>query len=169
MRLPFVNRAAQHVIGTMANVTAGTRYATPAWDVIAMDVDARDVEGKPTDKHFRLLADVHVDFAGIRHWLKRGFQWNGADIPGLFQWLLGVNRYDPRVALASAFHDDWCNKANAGILLRAIGDAMFVSLLMQITFNGRDLDGVGTARAIYMYTGVRAYSAWRFMRGMVAR
>ena len=162
MRLSPIHPTASHVLGMTANVDARNDYGGHTRDVIALDVDAED------GKCFRLLSDLRADFGGVKRELRAGFRWNGADIPRLWQWMLGVDRYDPRVAIASAFHDDECNKANARRGLRVIGDAIFVSLLMPIAYNGQELDGVGITRAFYLYLGVRTYSLWRFVRRAVA-
>lgn len=164
----LLHREARPIMGATADVVAGYRFSHPVQDAICLDVDARDRDGNPTDKCFRLLSDVSIRFGDHIWVLRRGFQWNGADIPRFWQWVLGIDQHDPRVALASAFHDDVCNKANEGHMLRVVGDAIFVSLLMPIYFNGRAMPGVGTWRAIAMYAGVRAYSVWRFVRKQLA-
>jgi len=153
------------IIRVMANVTAGERYRNPVSDAILLDVLADD------DKFFRTLAPLHCHF-GAQQWDlnggRAGFRWNGADLPRAFEWLVcmltGFSRYHPRLALATAFHDDACNEANAGRVPRVIGDAIFISLLMPIAFNGRELPGIGAARAALLYAGVRAYSAWLFVQ-----
>lgn len=159
----LLHTEARQLLGTTADVVAGYRFSHPSQDAICLDIDPRDRDGQPIGKSFRLLCDVSVR-CGYQTWiLRRGYQWNGADIPRFWQFLLGVDRYDPRAALASAFHDQVCEAANQGHVLRVVGDAIFISLLMPITFNGRLLPGVGKWRAIAMYAGVRLYSVWRYL------
>jgi hypothetical protein len=156
----LINRDASRIIRAKASVVAGQRYYPPTSDAIALDVVAKD------GKYFRTLVDITIRYGSHDWLLRKGFRWNGADIPRVLGWLfalLGVTQYDPRVALASGFHDDVCNQANKGKVMRVIGDAIFVTLLMPISFNGKSLDGVGQVRAALMYAGVRAYSMWRWL------
>lgn len=115
------------------------------------------------EKPFRVRNEITACFAEHNWHLPSGFSWNGADIPWLWQWALRVSRFDPRVALASAFHDDMCHRLKSENVQRVIGDALFVSLLMPIHFNGRTLPGIGPRKAAAMYLGVRAYSGLAFV------
>lgn len=151
----MIHRKAKATLNTTAAVVAGCR------DAIAVDIDADD------GKCFRALTDIRANFGSHNWTLRRGKRWNGADIPRLGQALLGVSQHDPRVVLASGFHDDVCEQANQGKVMRVIGDAIFVALLMPIEFNGKELDGVGTLRAVTMYAGVRAYSVYVFLKRLI--
>lgn len=127
------------------------------------------------DEHKRWITTARIEcwFAGHSWVLDRGYKFNGADIPRVFQVLLGIDRYDPRVAMAAGFHDSVCEMVAADNVQRVIGDAIFVSLLMPIRFNGKPVKGIGPWRATLMYLGVRAYSGarfcWRYLIGRPVR
>lgn len=152
MRL--VNPESKRIINEVATVTA-THRGKPIDLCVCLDL-------KNDDKYFRTICEIKVEFAGREWALGRDFQWNGADIPRVWQFILGLGRYDPRLALASGFHDDVCNQVAADNVQRVVGDAIFVSLLMPIRFNGTKLPGIGPWRAALAYAGVRCYSGWRF-------
>ena len=124
-------------------------------------------------KYLHARCDIAACIGEQVYMLRFGFNWNGADIPRWIEWLVcllcGLSRFDPRLAIATGFHDDLCAKANAGNGLRAIADAVFITLLMPIEFNDHRLTGIGKWRAVVLYLGVRSYSIYRFAKMIVRR
>lgn len=109
-----------------------------------------------TSKPFYTNCPIYVNFGPTMSCeLTTAYQWNGADIPRFFWSLLGTNPDDPRSLLASGFHDHGCEDPR---IPQVIADAVFVTLLGPIRFNGERLPGLGWLRSKLMYVAVRAYS-----------
>jgi hypothetical protein len=148
------------ILNEMAVVTA-TKRGKRLDDFISINPKAKE------EKYFKTKCAVHAKFAGHDWKLNEGFSWNGADIPRLLEWLIclitGLTRFDPRLAIATGFHDSICNALNAANVQRVIGDAIFISLLMDIELNGERVDGIGSWRATVLYLGVRFYSGLEFI------
>lgn len=151
----LVNPNARRILNEVAIITSKTDGK--------LDDDCIVLNLKSKTKSWRTRCYIQADFGGHTWVLDKTFAWDGASIPCFWQRLLGISRYDPRVALASAFHDDMCNQLGADNVQRVIGDAIFISLLMPIRFNGKRLPGLGPRMATLLYCGVRLYSGWRFV------
>jgi hypothetical protein len=125
-------------------------------DVVGVDPSAA--------KPYRTRCEIRVTQGESESWLPAGYHWNGADIPKLFWAILGVCQYDPRVLIASGFHD---RGTESVVTPQTKADSDFITLLRPIVFNGKVVQGVGEWRAIAMYAAVRAYSM--FIRGRKRR
>lgn len=152
----IVNPNARRILNEVAIVTAKRNGL--------LDDDAIVLNLKSKTKQWKTRCRIEADFGNNTWVLDPDFRWDGASIPCFWQRLLGISRYDPRVALASAFHDDICNRIGAHNAQRVVGDAIFISLLMPIKFNGKLLPGVGPWMAVILYAGVRLYSGCRFAK-----
>jgi hypothetical protein len=137
--------------------------AVSGYAIVTADMGINEVIGvdpSNAEKPFRTRCEIRVTFGESLSWLPAGYSWNGADVPRLFWTILGVCQYDPRVLLASAFHDRGCESV---IVPQVRADADFITFLRPIVFNGVPMKGIGEWRAVLMYAAVRFYSM--FCRG----
>lgn len=137
--------------------------AVAGYAIVEADLGIAEVIGvdpSNTAKPFRTRCAVRAKFGEAEAWLPGGYQWNAADIARIFWTPLGVCQYDPRVLIASGFHDRGCESV---VTPQEIADATFIALLRPIVFNGKIIEGVGWWRAALMYAAVRLYSM--FIRG----
>lgn len=136
--------AGEDAVSGYAEVTADL----PIYEVIGTDPSN-------SEKPFRTRCEIRVTLGESESWLPAGYQWNGADIPAVFWGILGVCQYDPRVLIASGFHD---RGTESVITPQVKADADFITLLRPIIFNGKVIKGIGEWRAVLMYAAVRFYS-----------
>jgi hypothetical protein len=81
----------------------------------------------------------------------KGYEFDGASIPRLIRWAPGYQRVG-RHLWAATIHDWICDHPEKGAS-RAIGDAVFVTLLLDT--------GVERRQSRWMYRAVRLWSAFR--------
>lgn len=98
---------------------------------------------------------IHLKLGKYTADLRTSYYWNGANLPKITWSLLGLNPLDPRIALASGFHDDGCEDDEVP---QVLADAIFVALLGPIEFNGIRLEGISKFEQVCCYVGVRFYS-----------
>lgn len=108
-----------------------------------------------SDKPFYAKCRIMANLGGSFSWLHAGYRWNGADEPRAFWSVWGVTPTDPRVVLASGFHDQGTEDENTP---QVLADAMFISLLGNVHFNDVLLPGINWFQQFVFYTGVRFYS-----------
>jgi hypothetical protein len=91
-----------------------------------------------------------------------GTEFDGPSIPRIFWSLVGFSPLDDDTLLASCAHDWICEHDDE--MPRVMGDALFVSAMGPIVFNGEVRKGVPKWRRRAMYLAVRLWTTfvqWR--------
>lgn len=108
----------------------------------------------PVKEQWRVLTkDLKVKYKGKTYTIPKGFEWDGASIPKLFQGLLPKHgmKYDR----GACIHDWFCNIADALLRTKEFKESRkFADVLFNEVMK---LDQVKFYRRIPIYTSVRSY------------
>jgi hypothetical protein len=106
------------------------------------------------------VTDGWIKFRYGKHQLEvpSGTEFDGPSIPRIFWGIVGLSPLDDDALLASCAHDWVCD--NPDEMPRVMGDALFVSCLGPIIFNGESHKGVRKCRRRAMYLAVRGWTTY---------
>lgn len=108
-----------------------------------------------SDKPFYARCPIVAELGDEKASIRAYYQSNGADTPRAFWSLWGIAPTDPRVTVGAMFHDEGCENPDCP---QIIADALFVSLLGPIYWNGVLLPGINRFQQFVFYCGVRMES-----------
>lgn len=112
----------------------------------------------------RFVTDGWIKFRYGKRELEvpHGTEFDGPSIPRICWSISGLSPLDDDTLLASCAHDWICDHPDE--MPRVMGDALFVSAMGPIVFNGQTYPGVPKCRRRAMYLAVRlwtTYVQWR--------
>ena len=93
----------------------------------------------------RLTHEYHIQVAGLRFTIPKGFKWNGASIPSVFWSVLFVTPFHHTVRRAGLLHDWLYSRGND----RKLADDLFLALMK--------IDGANWAQRTAMWAAVRCF------------
>ena len=99
-----------------------------------------------------LVNDYDILVLGVRYTIPKGFEWDGASIPGIFWSLLFVTPFHHTVRRAGLVHDYLYTQD----VYRPLADVVFLKLMKE--------DGCNWVQRCVMYLAVRCFG-WLFFGG----